>query len=77
MQDNPEPQPIGEIVSPQLEGAVQTPMMGQPMMQQNVMYIQMPKFRHPTRIISSVLAMEPVVCSLTPLLFVKLSIITI
>ena len=27
----------------------------QPIMQQNIMYIQMPKFRHPTRIISSAL----------------------
>jgi len=70
MQDNPEPQPIGEIVSPQLEGAVQTPMMGQPMMQQNVMYIQMPKFRHPTRIISSVLAIVGILVYILSIVFV-------
>ena len=64
MQESSDPQPIGEIVSPppsvqinapQLAGSVQAPVMGQPTMQQNVVYIQMPKFKHPTRIYSSVL----------------------
>ncbi|MGA0380290.1 MAG: hypothetical protein ACO3NJ_05775 [Candidatus Poseidoniaceae archaeon] len=64
MQANPDSQPVGEIVSPppsvqinspQLSGTVQDPTMGQPAMQQNVVYIQIPKFKHPTRIYSSVM----------------------
>jgi len=64
MQGSPHSQPIGEIVSPppsvqinsqQLTGAVQAPIMGQPVTQQNIMYIQMPKFKHPIRIWSYVL----------------------
>ena len=63
MQDSSDSQPIGEIVSPppsvqinapQLTGSVQAPVMGQPTMQQNVVDIQMPKFKHPTRTISSI-----------------------
>ena len=64
MLDSSDSQPIGEIVSPppsvqinapQLTGSVQAPVMGQPIMQQNVVYIQMPKFKHPIRIWSYVL----------------------
>ena len=64
MQDSSDSQPIGEIVSTppsvqinsqQLTGAVQAPIMGQQVMQQNIMYIQMPKFKHPIRIWSYVL----------------------
>lgn len=64
MLDSSDSQPIGEIVSPppsvqinapQLTGSVQAPVMGQPTMQQNVVYIQMPKFKHPIRIWSYVL----------------------
>ena len=64
MQESSDSQPIGEIVSPppsvqinapQLTGSVQAPVMGQPTMQQNVVYIQMPKFKHPIRFLSYVL----------------------
>lgn len=64
MQESSDSQPIGEIVSPppsvqinapQLTGSVQAPVMGQPTMQQNVVYIQMPKFKHPTRMYSYLL----------------------
>jgi len=56
-------QNIGEIQAPQPvtinAGQQATMAYGaqpiQPIMQQNVVYIQMPKFRHPTRIISSIL----------------------
>jgi hypothetical protein len=64
MHDSSDSQPIGEIVSPppsvqinapQLTGSAQAPVMGQPTMQQNVVYIQMPKFKHPTRMYSYLL----------------------
>ena len=63
MQGDQNNQIIGEIQTPQpvTINAVQQAGMPygaqpfQPIMQQNIMYIQMPKFRHPTRIISSAL----------------------
>ena len=63
MQGDKEQQFVGEIQTPQsvtINTGQQAAMAYgaqpvQPIMQQNVMYIQMPKFRHPTRIISTVL----------------------
>jgi len=63
MHDKQNNQNIGEIQAPQPvtinAGQQATMAYGaqpiQPIMQQNVVYIQMPKFRHPTRIISSIL----------------------
>ena len=42
----------------------------QPIMQQNIMYIQMPKFRHPTRTISSVLALVGILVYILSIVFV-------
>ena len=63
MQGDQNNQIVGEIQTPQsvtinADHQVATPYVVQPLqpiMQQNIMYIQMPKFRHPTRIISSAL----------------------
>ena len=63
MQGDQNNQIIGEIQTPQpvtINAGQQAGMPYgaqpfQPIMQQNIMYIQMPKFRHPTRIISSAL----------------------
>lgn len=63
MQGDQNQQLVGEIQTPQsvpINTGQQASMAYgaqpvQPIMQQNVMYIQMPKFRHPTRIISTVL----------------------
>ena len=41
----------------------------QPIMQQNIMYIQMPKFRHPTRIISSVLVLVGILVYILSIVF--------
>ena len=49
------PPPSVHINSPQPASTVQAPMMDQQTMQQNVVYIQMPKFKHPTRTISSII----------------------
>ena len=58
MQGSSDSQHVGEIVSPppsvqinspQKTDSVQAPMMDQPPMQEDVIYIQMPKFKHPTR----------------------------
>ena len=42
----------------------------QPIMQQNIMYIQMPKFRHPTRAISTVLALVGILVYILSIVFV-------
>ena len=63
MQRDQNNQIIGEIQTPQSVAINTVQQAGmpygaqpiQPIMQQNIVYIQMPKFRHPTRIISSVL----------------------
>ena len=63
MQGDQNSQIVGEIQTPQpvtINAGQQAGMPYgaqpfQPIMQQNIMYIQMPKFRHPTRIISSAL----------------------
>ena len=63
MQGDQNNQIVGEIQTPQpvtINAGQQAGMPYgaqpfQPIMQQNIMYIQMPKFRHPTRIISSAL----------------------
>ena len=63
MQGDQNNQIVGEIQTPQpvtINAGKQAGMPYgaqpfQPIMQQNIMYIQMPKFRHPTRIISSAL----------------------
>ena len=63
MQGDQHNQIVGEIQTPQpvtINAGQQAGMPHgaqpfQPFMQQNIMYIQMPKFRHPTRIISSAL----------------------
>ena len=63
MQGDQNNQIVGEIQTPQpvtINAGQQAGMpygaqSFQPIMQQNIMYIQMPKFRHPTRIISSAL----------------------
>ena len=63
MQGDQHNQIVGEIQTPQpvtINAGQQAGMPYgaqpfQPIMQQNIMYIQMPKFRHPTRIISSAL----------------------
>ena len=65
MQGDQNNQIVGEIQTPQpvtINAGQQAGMPYgaqpfQPIMQQNIMYIQMPKFRHPTRIISSALVM--------------------
>jgi len=58
MQGGSDSQPIGGIVSPppsvqinspQRTDSVQAPMIDQPPMQEDVLYIQMSKFKHPTR----------------------------
>ena len=63
MQGDQNNQIVGEIQTPQpvtINAGQQAGMPYgaqpfQPIMQQNIIYIQMPKFRHPTRIISSAL----------------------
>ncbi|MBI98760.1 MAG: hypothetical protein CMB71_01090, partial [Euryarchaeota archaeon] len=69
---------IGEIQTPQSVAinAVQQAGMPygaqpvQPIMQQNIMYIQMPKFRHPTRAISTVLALVGILVYILSIVFV-------
>ncbi len=77
MQGDQNNQIIGEIQTPQSvtinadhQGAmpyVVQPI--QPIMQQNIMYIQMPKFRHPTRIISSVLVLVGILVYILSIVF--------
>lgn len=69
---------VGEIQTPQPVTINAGQQMGmpygaqpvQPIMQQNIMYIQMPKFRHPTRIISSVLAFVGILVYILSIVFV-------
>ena len=78
MQRDQNNQMIGEIQTPQSVAinAVQQAGMPygaqpvQPIMQQNIMYIQMPKFRHPTRTISSVLASVGILVYVLSIVFV-------
>tara|TARA_B100000925_G_scaffold249785_1_gene200904 strand:+ start:328 stop:783 length:456 start_codon:yes stop_codon:yes gene_type:complete len=78
MQRDQNNQMIGEIQTPQSVAinAVQQAGMPygaqpvQPIMQQNIMYIQMPKFRHPTRTISSVLALVGILVYILSIVFV-------
>ncbi|CAI8323755.1 MAG: Uncharacterised protein [Candidatus Poseidoniaceae archaeon] len=78
MQGDQNNQIIGEIQTPQSVAinAVQQAGMPygaqpvQPIMQQNIMYIQMPKFRHPTRTISSVLALVGILVYILSIVFV-------
>ena len=78
MQGNQNNQIIGEIQTPQsvaINAVQQTGMPYvaqpvQPIMQQNIMYIQMPKFRHPTRIISTVLASVGILVYILSIVFV-------
>jgi hypothetical protein len=69
---------IGEIQTPQsvaINAVQQTGMPYvaqpvQPIMQQNIMYIQMPKYRHPTRAISTVLASVGILVYILSIVFV-------
>lgn len=78
MQRDQNNQMIGEIQTPQSVAinAVQQAGMPygaqpvQPIMQQNIMYIQMPKFRHPTRAISTVLALVGILVYILSIVFV-------
>jgi len=78
MQGNQNNQIIGEIQTPQsvaINAVQQTGMPYvaqpvQPIMQQNIMYIQMPRFRHPTRIISTVLASVGILVYILSIVFV-------
>ena len=78
MQGDQNNQIIGEIQTPQpiaINAVQQTgmPYGGQPVqpiMQQNIMYIQMPKFSHPTRIISTVLASVGILVYILSIVFV-------
>ena len=77
MQGDQNNQIIGEIQTPQSVTITAGPQAGmpygaqpiQPIMQQNIMYIQMPKFRHPTRIISSVLAFVGILVYILSIVF--------
>ena len=77
MQGDQNNQIIGEIQTPQSvtmnadhQGAVPYVVQPlQPIMQQNIMYIQMPKFRHPTRIISSVLVLVGILVYILSIVF--------
>ena len=68
---------IGEIQTPQSVAINTVQQAGmpygaqpiQPIMQQNIMYIQMPKFRHPTRIISSVLVFVGILVYILSIVF--------
>lgn len=77
MQGDQNNQIVGEIQTPQpvaINAGQQTGMPYgaqpvQPIMQQNIMYIQMPKFRHPTRIISSVLVIVGILVYILSIVF--------
>lgn len=77
MQSDQNNQIVGEIQTPQpvaINAGQQTGMPYgaqpvQPIMQQNIMYIQMPKFRHPTRIISSVLVIVGILVYILSIVF--------
>jgi hypothetical protein len=77
MQGDQNNQIIGEIQTPQpvtINAGQQAGMPYgaqpfQPIMQQNIMYIQMPKFRHPTRIISSVLVLVGILVYILSIVF--------
>ena len=77
MQGDQNNQIIGEIQTPQSVTITAGAQAGmpygaqpiQPIMQQNIMYIQMPKFRHPTRIISSVLAFVGILVYILSIVF--------
>ena len=77
MQDKHNSQIIGEIQAPQPvtinAGQQATRAYGaqpvQPTMQQNVVYIQMPKFRHPTRTISSILIVVGILVYILSIVF--------
>ena len=68
---------IGEIQTPQSVAINTVQQAGmpygaqpiQPIMQQNIVYIQMPKFRHPTRIISSVLVFVGILVYILSIVF--------
>ena len=78
MQRDQNNQMIGEIQTPQSVAINAVKQAGmpygaqpvQPIMQQNIMYIQMPKFRHPTRTISSVLALVGILVYILSIVFV-------
>ena len=78
MQGDQNNQIVGEIQTPQpvaINAVQQTGMPYgaqpvQPIMQQNIMYIQMPKFRHPTRAISTVLASVGILVYILSIVFV-------
>ena len=77
MQGDQNQQLVGEIQTPQPVGinTGQQAAMAygaqpvQPIMQQNVMYIQMPKFRHPIRNISSVLVVVGILVYILSIVF--------
>ena len=77
MQRDQNNQIIGEIQTPQSVAINTVQQAGmpygaqpiQPIMQQNIMYIQMPKFRHPTRIISSVLVFVGILVYILSIVF--------
>ena len=77
MQRDQNNQNIGEIQTPQSVAINTVQQAGmpygaqpiQPIMQQNIMYIQMPKFRHPTRIISSVLVFVGILVYILSIVF--------
>lgn len=77
MQRDQNNQIIGEIQTPQSVAINTVQQVGmpygaqpiQPIMQQNIMYIQMPKFRHPTRIISSVLVFVGILVYILSIVF--------
>ena len=77
MQRDQNNQIIGEIQTPQSVAINTVQQVGmpygaqpiQPIMQQNIVYIQMPKFRHPTRIISSVLIVVGILVYILSIVF--------
>ena len=77
MQRDQNNQIIGEIQTPQSVAINTVQQAGmpygaqpiQPIMQQNIVYIQMPKFRHPTRIISSVLVFVGILVYILSIVF--------
>ena len=77
MQGDQKQQLVGEIQTPQpvtINTGQQAAMAYgaqpvQPIMQQNVMYIQMPKFRHPIRNISSVLVVVGILVYILSIVF--------
>ena len=77
MQRDQNNQIIGEVQTPQSVAINTVQQAGmpygaqpiQPIMQQNIMYIQMPKFRHPTRIISSVLVFVGILVYILSIVF--------